>query len=64
MKCKICGRKTNWDESYGRETFIVCPTCFNKITNSINNCRKYKISPESTALEIVLKIGRIKEGVD
>lgn len=64
MKCKICGNKTDWDSSYGREKFIVCPTCFNKILKSVNNCKKYKFSPESTTLEIILKIGRIKEGVD
>lgn len=27
MKCNICRRKTNWDESYGYKEFIVCPCC-------------------------------------
>ena len=31
MKCNICHRKTNWDESYGHEEFIVCPHCFNSL---------------------------------
>ena len=31
MKCKICGRKTSWDESYGHEKFIVCPRCYKKL---------------------------------
>ncbi len=31
MKCKICNRKTNWNESYGYEEFIVCPSCHNTL---------------------------------
>ena len=36
MKCKICGRKTTWDESYGNEKFIICPRCYGKL-NPNNN---------------------------
>lgn len=61
MKCKICGRKTTWDESYGREAFIVCPCCHREITNRIKALRKSGYSPESSALEIILTIGFIKE---
>ena len=28
MKCKICGKRTHYDESYGYDSFIVCPKCF------------------------------------
>ena len=31
MKCKICKNKTTWDESFGGENFIICPTCYNKL---------------------------------
>lgn len=31
MKCKLCKQKTNWDESYGYEEFIVCPKCFEEM---------------------------------
>lgn len=50
MKCTICGRKTNWDESYGRPTFIVCPYCYNILRKNNKN-----------ALDVILKIGIIKE---
>jgi hypothetical protein len=53
MKCCICKRKTNWDESYGRHTFIVCPYCYSILRK--NN--KY-------ALDTILKIGMIKEDLE
>jgi len=31
MKCKICHSKTNWDESYGKSNFIICPACFERL---------------------------------
>ncbi len=60
MKCDICGKKTDWDESYGRETFIVCPTCYNKIAKIIKRSTNYDYY-DMTALEIILEIGSIKE---
>ena len=59
MKCAICGHKTNWDESHGRTSFIVCPSCHDEIAKIVSKGSKkyYKI----TALEIILKIGQIKE---
>ena len=50
MRCCICERKTNWDESYGRPTFIVCPHCYNILRKNNKN-----------ALDVILKIGIIKE---
>lgn len=26
--CQICGKKTDWDSSFGRANFIVCPKCY------------------------------------
>ena len=50
MKCCICKRKTDWDESYGRSTFIVCPHCYSILKKKKKN-----------ALDTILKIGMIKE---
>ena len=62
MKCAICGKKTDWDTSYGRETFIVCPTCHNKIAFSIQNFRKQNsVSAQTIASMVIIKIGRIME---
>jgi len=59
MKCAICGKKTDWDTSYGRETFIVCPTCHDKIAEIVfKGSKKYS---KVTALEIILEIGRTME---
>ena len=60
MKCNICGNKTNWDESYGRETFIVCPVCHDRIAKVIKKCTNDKYY-NVTALEVILEIGHIKE---
>lgn len=53
MKCAICERKTDWDESYGRPTFIVCPHCYNILRKDNKN-----------ALDTILKIGTIKEDLE
>ena len=31
MICHICKKKTTWNKSYGRRSFIVCPKCFDKM---------------------------------
>ncbi len=31
MKCAECGKRTTWDESFGKENYIVCPKCFQRI---------------------------------
>ena len=28
MYCKICGKRTTWDTSVGKASFIVCNPCF------------------------------------
>lgn len=39
MKCAICHGKTDWDSSFGYETFIVCRPCFDKLSNrDLKNC--------------------------
>lgn len=31
--CQICGNETDWDVSFGRENFTVCPHCFERLTD-------------------------------
>ena len=51
MKCEICGRKINWDNSYGRSAFLICHPCFERLH------KKYGWD----ALEMIFEIGRIRE---
>ena len=30
MYCKICGKRTTWDTSVGKTSFIVCNPCFDE----------------------------------
>lgn len=34
--CQVCGNETDWDSSYGKENFVVCPHCFNHIMEKQN----------------------------
>ncbi len=51
MKCEICGRKINLDNSYGRRDFLICHPCFEHL---------HKIYGWD-ALDIILEIGKMKE---
>lgn len=31
MICEICRKTTNWDESIGKENYIICNECFRRI---------------------------------
>ena len=62
MKCKICGRRTNWDESYGRENFIICPSCHSELTKVIENFKSKKSFPAPILTDaIIFTISRLKE---
>lgn len=54
MKCKICGHKTNYDYSIGRDTFIVCNKCAFKLA-------KHTSLKEIDILGVILTIGFMKE---
>lgn len=54
-KCAICGKKTDWDSSYGKEEFLVCGDCMNKIGNAIG------MSKFGYAFQTIIKIGEIKK---
>ncbi len=62
MKCEICGKKTTYEESYGRDAFIVCPSCHTKLVNRIQTDLTYHFSASQLATEIILDIGYMKEG--
>lgn len=47
MKCAICKNKTNWDESFGYNEFIVCPKCFERL------------DIHTTAWGFVLEVGKL-----
>lgn len=34
MKCEVCKRKINWDNSVGYEEFIVCNRCVNEMVKN------------------------------
>ena len=34
MYCKICGKRTTWDTSVGKASFIVCNPCFEERVES------------------------------
>ena len=53
MKCKICGRKITWDNSYGRRDFLICHPCMEKLRVDYNW--------GWDALEFIFDIGRIIE---
>lgn len=59
MKCAICGKKTNWDESYGYDEFIVCPRCFLNIRKSYTTKNPAKELEES--MKAVFAIGNAKK---
>lgn len=65
MKCAICKKKTTVDTSYGHSAFIVCHSCFVKLsagTRKLLDCtidNEYKDYP--ITLGLILTIGTIKE---
>ena len=61
MKCKMCGHKTDWNTSYGRENFIICPSCHRRMTNVINKFRNEDCLSETIATMVILEIGFVRE---
>jgi len=54
MKCKICKRKINYNNSIGRDTFLVCTTC-------IQNIKKRTCLENMDVLNTILAIGFMME---
>jgi len=48
MKCKVCDKKTNWDNSVGRPCYIVCNHCVESIAKA-NNRKFSEITMEILA---------------
>ena len=57
MKCQICNKETDWDESYGYENFIVCPYCYNEMRCFFQRNRHKKI----IALDVIFLLGKMRE---
>lgn len=55
MKCSICSSHTTYEKSYGKDSFIVCSCCFEKLVKNTYN--KDRI----TVLDTIINIGIIKE---
>lgn len=56
MKCQICKRKTDWDSSIGPANFLVCNSCFNKLT-------KHDSHNFETVFKLIFACGAIREEV-
>ena len=54
MRCKICNKKTNYDKTVGRDSFLVCNDCVYEITTK-TKLRGYNV------IDIILAIGFMKE---
>lgn len=54
MKCQICGKKTTWNESFGKEEFIVCPYCFEEL-------RRMTRSKRDEVFDFVIAVGWIRK---
>ena len=65
MKCKLCKKKTTWDESYGKSNFIFCPKCIKRLTLTVKTIRTSDKVDEFTDIAIatgmIFTIGMIKE---
>ena len=58
MKCAICGKKTNWDESYGYIDFIICPHCFWNIRKTYTTKNQAKELEESMKAVFAMGIAK------
>jgi len=62
MRCAICKRRTDTDESFGSEKFAICPLCFYSLKDTVEAEMGKEKSTKAT-LDIVFKIGRLKEKI-
>ena len=54
MKCKMCGKKTDWDSSVGRDNFLICNNCVEELHNRCDVKR-------ADIVDIILLIGFKRE---
>lgn len=54
MKCKMCGKRTDWDSSIGKPSFIICNNCVEELHNYCNIKR-------TDIVDIILVIGFKRE---
>lgn len=55
MRCEICKRYCNYDNSVGKENYIVCNDCYNAVTEDFIKTNK-NLCPEDIARLIPLQI--------
>lgn len=55
MRCEICKRYCNYDNSVGKENYIVCNDCYNAVTEDFIKTNK-NLCPEDVARLIPLQI--------
>ena len=55
MRCEICKRHCNYDNSVGKENYIVCNDCYNAVTEDFIKTNK-NLCPEDVARLIPLQI--------
>jgi len=54
MKCQICGKKVNNDNSYGYYSFLICQSCHNRLAK--NNPKKF-----FDVMNFIFECGKIRE---
>lgn len=52
MKCEICKEKTDLNNSFGYEEFIVCGNCIKRMTKEVDDF--------DWILETIFRMGKIK----
>lgn len=55
MKCAKCGGQTTWDTSYGKEDYIVCSNCYEKMIQEIKKHNKKTLYPALVALKQIFE---------
>lgn len=55
MRCEICKRYCNYDNSVGKENYIVCNDCYNAVTEDFIKTNK-NLCPGDVARLIPLQI--------
>ena len=54
MKCRICGKSTDWDSSNGYTEFIVCNNCVNKLAS-------FQSKNYESVMKFIFECGEIRQ---
>lgn len=66
MRCEVCKRYCNWDNSVGKEKYIVCNECCNAVSEKFKQTaeKRFGINPviaQLVPLEIFFMLSDIRE---